>query len=364
MICQNSNINNCIKGPELWDFIYNTNLLADSTSYDWLALNKFSIQQGISAIVWDNIQQAVLTNKLTQEQQPSKAIKLQWALAVENIVRQYHHRKKLSVEIADIWEREGIKTYGLKGWALSTYYPKPELRECGDFDCWIGDDFHRGNQIAIANGAKFDPHDYRHSHIHYKGLTIENHRYFLPIRGNSRNKRLEQYLQAVIPYDKRIENSSIYYPSPQFHALFIILHMLQHFLYENITLRHLLDWTYFVNAEKDNIDWREFNLKCEEAGASRFVDAINSICVEHFGLNIDGTLLNTDNRYAEKILSDTLEQSSLHISSVQTLWRQRYMKVKNIVAQRWKFNEIYDRNFIRSMAQSSVGIILERNPKL
>ena len=192
---------------------------------------------GVSAIVMDNISDC----KIPPEHQLSKAEKIKWALTVENIISQYHRRKALFIEIADIWAQEGIKTYGLKGWALSTYYPKPELRECGDFDCWLGEDFSRGNEIATAHGAQFNPHDYRHSHIHYKGLTIENHRYFLPIRGNARNKRLDQYLKAVIPCNKRIEGSNVFYPSAQFHSLFIILHMLQHFLYENITLRHMLD---------------------------------------------------------------------------------------------------------------------------
>lgn len=291
-------------------------------------------------------------------------LKLRWALATENIIKQYHYRKQLSIEIADIWAKEGIKTYGLKGWALSTYYPKPELRECGDFDCYLGDDFERGNEVAILHGAQFNPHDYRHSHIHYKGLMIENHQYFLPIRGSARNKRLERYLQAVIPYDKRVEDSNVYYPSPQFHALFIILHMLQHFLHENITLRHMLDWTYFVNAEKENIDWREFNIKCEEAGATRFVEALNYICTQHMGLNMDGTLLKSDSRYADQILKDTLEQSSRHVSGVSGLWKARYMKLKNILEQRWKFNDVYDRNYLQHMIQIAMGIAFERNVRL
>jgi hypothetical protein len=281
-------------------------------------------------------------------------------LAIENAIKQYCCRRRLSEEIADIWANEGIKTYCLKGWAVSTYYPDPKLREWGDFDCWLGDNFERGNQIAIANGAKFNPHDYRHSLIYYKGLPIENHRYFLPIRGNYRKKRLEQYLQSVIHNDKRIESSNVYYPSPQFHSLFLVMHMLQHFLYENITLRHILDWTYFVNAEKDNVDWSEFSMKCEEAGATRFIEAINHICVEHLGLNLNNTKLIADNRYAERILQNILEQSSNRVSGMSNILKQRYLKVKNIIAQRWKFNEVYDTNFITSMIQSIQGIMFDR----
>lgn len=343
-------------------------------NFYWDNIYRISQVQGVSAIIGTDLLSSGNVKSLAEvflilvdqccHDAISKSIKLQWALTIENIIKQYNYRKLCSIAIADLWANEGIKTYGLKGWALSTYYPKPELRECGDFDCYLGADFARGNEIAIANGAKFDPHDYRHSLLYYKGLTIENHRYFLPIRGNARNKQLEQYLQAVIPCDKRIEDSNVYYPSPQFHSLFIILHMLQHFLHENITLRHMLDWAYFVNAEKDNVDWREFNQKCEEAGATRFVEALNHICIQHMGLDINGTLLSADSRYADRILKDTLEQSSQHVSGVQGLWRARYMKVKNIVNTRWKFNEVYDMNFLQYMFQTAMGIMSERNARI
>ena len=170
------------------------------TSYD--ELYSISTQQGIAAIVWDKVLQTVSNNNALPEWQLSRPLKIQWALAVENIIKKYNHLKQLSIEIADVWALEGIKTYGLKGWALSTYYPKPELREFGDFDCYLEVNFTRGNDVAILQGAQFDPHDYRHSHIYYKGLTIENHQYFLPIRGNARNKRCSRIV-CIVPFGRR-----------------------------------------------------------------------------------------------------------------------------------------------------------------
>ena len=129
-------------------------LLSDSAVFenmadvDWPAVYSMLVQQGVAAVAWDNVQRAMTEGGILPEQQLSKTQKIQWALATESIVKKYKLRKDLSIEISNIWAREGIKTYGLKGWALSTYYPKPELRECGDFDCWLGNDFQRGNQIV------------------------------------------------------------------------------------------------------------------------------------------------------------------------------------------------------------------------
>ena len=94
---------------------------------DWSYIIPFAMGQGISALVWDNIQQTVTEGKIPTEQQPSKAEKIQWVITVEDIIKQYNNRELLSAEIADIWAQEGIEIYGLKGWALSTYYSKPEL---------------------------------------------------------------------------------------------------------------------------------------------------------------------------------------------------------------------------------------------
>ena len=293
-----------------------------------------------------------------------KALKIKWALEAEYVKINYNNQKKVIEDISNIFATNSIKTYCLKGLSLSQYYPIPSLRECGDFDCYLDGNFDYGNTIAISNGADFDPHDYRHSVILYKGLKIENHRYFLPIRADRRNKRLERYLRDVINSNNKVEDLELYLPSAQFHALFIILHMLQHFLYENITIRHMLDWVYFVNTEKNNIDWSEFNSKCEEAGAAKFVDALNYICESYLGLNIDGTLLCSVKTNAAKILSDTIEQKALGVSKIQSLWSQRLAKVRNMYEQKWKFDNFYDRSFISSILQPAFGILIEKDVKL
>ena len=136
----------------------------------------------------------------------SKALKIQWALEAEYVKINYNNQKRVIKDISNIFASHSIKTYCLKGLSLSQYYPMPSLRECGDFDCYLDGKFDYGNTVAINNGADFDPHDYRHSLISYKGLKIENHRYFLPIRANNRNKRLERYLREIVCSDKKVED--------------------------------------------------------------------------------------------------------------------------------------------------------------
>lgn len=324
----------------------------------WEELLHSCASQGLLSVVWDKLQNSPQGWECLLNHCPTP-VKLRWALSAERIEGNYNKRKQLSCEFADILAEQGVKLYCLKGLALSACYPKPSAREFSDFDCWTEGLSDQVVRIAQANGAIYNPHDYRHSVLYYKNLMIENHRYFLPIRGNALNKRLERYLQTVAPYDKKIEGTNIFYISPQAHSLFVVLHMLQHFLYENITIRHLLDWRFFVEAERDNIDWREFNQKCDEAGAIKFVEAINDICVRYLGLSLNGTLLRINNNNTQRVLDDIINCPSIHVSNVQSLWKQRFTKVKNMVAQNWKYNEIYDRSLLRSMLQSATGILFD-----
>ena len=246
---------------------------------------------------------------------------------------------------------------------MSHCYPKPELRESGDFDCYLDGDFERGNKVAMAFGATFDPHDYRHSVLVYKGLKVENHRYFLAIRGNERHKRLERYLHDVIACDRRIGSSNLYYPSGQFNAMFLTMHALNHFLYEGIRLRHLCDWVCFLNAERANVDWVEFKKRCDEVGAERFVEAMNAVCTRYLGLDLLGTDLECDGRFATRLLRDTLD-GGRRISGISNLWQQRMAKIRNMIDSRWKFRDLYDRNYLSSIAQSVVGIVSDRHPEI
>ena len=324
---------------------------------EWRSVYDAAVRGGVCALVWDAVQ------RLDKSLWPPRELRLQWGVGASMIAAGYDDRKTKIFELTDRWAEAGIKTYCLKGLALSHYYPKPELRESGDFDCWLGGGFERGNEVAMSFGAAYDPHGYRHSVLVYKGLKVENHRYFLAIRGNERYKRLERCLQDVITCDRRIDDSNLYYPSSQFHAMFLTMHALNHFLYEGIRLRHLCDWTCFVNAERESVDWDEFNRRCENVGAARFVAALNAVCAEYLGLDLSGTSLVSDDRFASRMLIDTLEGEA-RISGMSSLWRQRMAKIRNIIASRWKFNEVYDRNFLSSIVRSVVGIVADPNPEI
>ena len=235
----------------------------------------------------------------------------------------------------------------------------------------MGGRFEQGNTIASKIGATVRFDDYKHSHINYKGLTIENHKFCTSIRGAKINKDFEKYLQQLLIDDKygisQLNDYPIYYPSPTFNALFLIRHAMIHFLYEGIKIRHLLDWACFINHENDKIDWKACTYWCDKLNLSNFVLLLNKTIEKCIGLQLPSCPLkgsindkNID-RFIENIL---YSDSSVYNRKHSSIWGQRYAIVKNIILNRWKFSQVYNKSLTIELLRASVSAIVERHPKL
>lgn len=96
------------------------------------ALFRLAARQGVLAVVYDAV------SLLPKENRPPRNLNLQWALSVENIENRYCMQLANGAELAGLWTAAGFRPVVLKGFAVSRYYPVPEHRECGDFDCfWV-----------------------------------------------------------------------------------------------------------------------------------------------------------------------------------------------------------------------------------
>ena len=352
----------------LFDENINDKPFASLSEAEWTELYRLSHQQGILAIVYDAVRQ------LPAKSQPPRCIKLQWALGAEAIENRFQMQHKASALLADLWTEGGFKTIVMKGLAIGTYYPNPAHRECGDLDCFLttgampisSDGYERGNQLCEQKGAKVERNYYKNSHIKYRGLMVENHRFFLPIRGRRSVKELERHLRHVALRGKidYVPNTKLIIPSADFNALFLTMHALNHFLSEGIKLRHILDWALLLKAEQNNINWEEFYEWADKMHLTRFADAMTAICVEHFGLQVTNPAIHTKSSYAERILCDTIENSEGLFNKGYSAWKSRFMQIRNRLSFAWKYHKIYQKSLLVELTRSIFAFIFERHPKL
>lgn len=305
---------------------------------DWVNLYKISTKQGVSAITYNTL------STLPQEVSLPRDIKLRWALQSEKIEKRGQQQLLLANTLCDILKEEDIDTVVLKGVGLSIYYPQPLQRECGDFDCYLFDDYAKGLKLAIDNGAKMEHTDYKHAQVRFKALNVEIHKHLTSYRGDKLKHEFENTLVKILKNGecKPIgDSSNILIANPTFTACFVIYHTLFHFLFESIKLRHILDWLFFVKAEAKNIDWDVVIKVCKRHNMLKFAEAMTAICKIYLGLE---TVIPIDDNseYRDKILKDIMSDQD-RVSNKKG-WSRRIQLVKNTYKSRWKF-EIIDSSF-------------------
>ena len=304
----------------------------------WQSVYAMARKQGVLAIAFDGLVKIFEQDKDFAKAFP-QSLKLQWINAAFHIENRYDYAKKVCSELVDKWAEQGIETLCLKGLAFSTYYPVPNHRECGDFDCYLYDNYAKGNAIAKALGAKVEDGWYKHSEIIYRKVMIENHRYIVAVRNGKKIKQLHKCLDNIARTEERraIFDTKIEMPSAMFNALFLNHHSLIHFLSEGIRLRHILDWAMFVEKEQECLDWERFYALCDEFEMRAFVDCSTAVAVKAFGIKLTNPKIIAESPYTDRVLSSIINDDNMVFSQNVGAWRKRMMLVRNIFASKWKY---------------------------
>lgn len=335
--------------------------IKDVTPEGWHEVYLMGKAQGVTALLFDKIK------SIPKEVAPPKELLMQWMSHAMSIERQTKALFEKSAEFAEMMAKKGIQTMVLKGLALSEYYSNIYYREYGDLDCylyrqhdgklvWDGC-YEEGNSIAENEGYVVKRGFYKHSHIIYCGLEIENHQFALPIKDGLEVRDLECELRRLVTSPgrlKQIGQTYLYAPSADFTALFLTAHSLSHFLFESIKLRHVLDWAFFVKAEHDNVDWNNFWKWCDRMKYTRFVMCMNHICVHYLKMDLPAEVHRQGDEYvaalSERILEDIFCGYSLYTQNHSGLMH-RVMIISRYLKCLWKFNQVHQRNAFWLMAR-------------
>lgn len=325
----------------------------DVTPEEWAELFRLSKMQGVTAVVFEKLSAAF--NECEDFPRPPKTLTLNWYAQSQSIERKMAIRHKRSEEFAELMAERGLHTLVLKGIAVSTYYPNPLHREFGDLDCYLfegtvdnirwGSGYEKGNLLAEELGAHVHRGHYKHSHVVFKKQEIENHQYFLPIRGSKANKALEKQLRKCVETKgfHAKEGTALLCPNADFNALFLTAHAINHFLYESVKVRHLLDWALFMKAEQENVDWDLFWTWCDKMHFTRFVQCLHIICEHYIDLRLPQhpgqtkeMLPSSLDELAERVLTDILTGENVYNKGNSNLM-VRLNLVKNFFASAWKY---------------------------
>lgn len=249
---------------------------------DWSAIRTLAEQQGLYAIVLDGIE------KLPASVRPPQEMLLEW---IGEVLQGYEYRfeqyEGTIAKLAGFYNSHGFKMMVLKGYACSLNWPKPDHRPCGDIDIWQFGQYKEADEaLAKEKGIVIDNSHHHHTVFEWGEFTVENHYDFINIHHLKGNIELEKIFKDLGQDDRNyveVNNEKVYLPSPNLHALFLLKHMIAHFVGERITFRHLLDWAFFVEKHSKEIDWQWLEGVMNNFGMTTIFNIFNAICVEDFG---------------------------------------------------------------------------------
>lgn len=331
---------------------------------DWEKIMLMSQKQGIRGLVYEALE-TIKQNAIDCKVFPHRKQIMQCYAQTVHVEKMYARHIVLAKEVVELWKQYGIKTIVFKGLAHSRYYPKPEHREFGDFDCYLIDTYgncayRQGNDIARKNGLIVDDGWYKHSHIAYKKQTIENHQFFTAARRGGIDKALHQYMVETIGDGsqlERLDGTDIYVLPLMTEGLFMLYHSLTHFLVEGINLRHFVDWACWIKTNQDKLEWSDFYSLCKRFRLDGFVDVLNTIAVKYLGVELHDKSIFADSKFAEMTIESALYDDSSIYNRGKGQWYQRLHVIGNAFRYSWKYRDVAHYSMIGYVWQFVYGFL-------
>lgn len=335
---------------------------------DWRNVLLLAQKQGVRGLAYEALE------LLKQEDAdctcfPDRTTLMQWYAQTAFVEKMFAQHVALAKDVVELWKQHGIRTVVFKGLAHSRYYPKPEHREFGDFDCYLIDAYgecayRQGNEVARKKGMMVDDGWYKHSHIAYKKLPIENHQYFTSARRGGTDLALHKYIVEAIGNGsklERLDGTEIYVLPVEAEGLFMLYHSLTHFLVEGINLRHFVDWACWIKTNQDKVEWTEFYSLCKRFRLDGFADVLNTIAVKYLGVELNDKRIFADSEFAERTVESALyDDTSIYNRGKGQLY-QRLHVIGNAFRYSWKYRDVAHYSMIGYVWQFVYGFLRRKD---
>lgn len=342
----------------------------------WREVLTLAKEQGVNAIVVDGLE---ILKSRTPELLSSPEDKFLLLEAIGSLQMEelnYIHHQNALIKLSERLSSKDIPFLLMKGFACGKNYPIPKHRSCGDIDIYPGYKFKESDEIFRSLGYDEERYYYRHSVFMIEDVMVENHRVLSDLRGPRRQTfSFETLLETeamksietgedIIIDDKTIPGAK--YPNANFNALFLPWHVSAHFMFERVTLRHLLDWALFLTKEGGNINLEMFREAKRKYtfGFSKIADIITNLSLRYFKVpkekipdEIIVDAMEIDSDLADRVFNYMFTGQSRIIE--KSVWKFRWNNIKLVWKNRWKYKEIYNMSVIGFLYQKAIGVIFK-----
>ena len=278
------------------------------TLEEWMSLYSMASKQALAGVC-----AAALERLKAHGQRPPEPLLWKWIGTVAEIQQRNERLNKQCVKLQKILLRDGFRSSVLKGQGVALYYPDglSSYRQPGDIDIWVD----APRDVVIDYAMKLCPNrvfDAKHIHCNvFRDTEIEMHWVPSVSPVPSINKKLEKFYneqrerQMTHNLELCRDGAQLVTPDVRFNAVYLLNHMLGHFLYEGIGLRQMMDY-YFIllklgNGQRSVLQaWKEF-------GLDKFAASVMYVMQIVFGMSEDEVLCKPDSKGGRVVLQEIME---------------------------------------------------------
>lgn len=189
------------------------------------------------------------------------------------IMMQQINCEKAFSEMCDILQGAEIRGLVLKGTILKTMYPDPLMRSMSDIDIYMEEESIQHIsplmiQAGFTTGTLGSGNHYEY--LKYKAAKIEFHPELVALDSSYGERVYSQCDQPQTPVAQAMDiwdhteafngNEYVRQLTPEYHYLYIIMHMMNHFLTAGTGIRSVMD-VWVMNQHYGNI-WERKELEC------------------------------------------------------------------------------------------------------
>ena len=225
----------------------------------------------------------------------------------------------------------------VKGQTIGSLYDKPELRQPGDIDFLIRDDYQNIREVMgeILKTSLPDKLIEKEYGITVNGVLFELHGKLFEIG----NKKIREYWNSLIeeawqePYYCTVDGEKVRTLPPTLNAVYIFLHMFHHFLKKGVGLRQVCDWAVFLHKNAKEIDTKKLQEILKALDIEKAFKAFGWVLVNRLGLpeeEFPVAITEEDKKWEKAIVHDIMEagnfgrsrgvKESPWIAKVHTMW--------------------------------------------
>ncbi len=190
--------------------------------------------------------------------------------------------------LTEVLNSENIPHILFKGAVVRNTYPLAELRTMGDIDFYVNEKYtEKAMKTLTDNGFREDS---SHAHPFVRVLSFASCEFEMHSSLASRNCDLNR--SDFISFFKGCEEHCIPISGstktlePTYHLVFLLYHLLRHFECKGCGVRMFLDFAFFTDFYREQIDLEQLKLRLDELKLFTFANSVYSFCSVKFGCNM------------------------------------------------------------------------------